>query len=469
VPISTDQSDYITATPDNSPTSTVVAHSREWLSVTIKPTPISADHLAYNVPRYDHRALDRMASDYIKLSPNQKDPLILDLTPVTYMEHECLVHLGAMFADAERVKRPMRLRLPVINGDDPTEFVDFLRAWQFPEFIQAITRRPFHDTLTPDCALVWDQLPPVSALSPVIIDPTGTAVTLLPRDQLPLMAIEHLEQPSMAAMEAQLRFLAPNFKAVLRRLLGDAPGEDVRARQIATQIIQEAVRNAAMHPHAQLAYTTTQIRCPRVEDGPERAEGSLEISVWDNGRSFSDTLKDALESKIPIEAPAFYEIKDELFRVFINPVFGKPRKELRIDHSRPASDHKANHMALTVCAFLAGVTSVPGGRNRPYHFIERFPDDPAITLEISEGGGIGLRSLRRAAINLLKGQVNYSSAYDRVYITGPKHTQADLNITDGRACDEYDVIINRRTDQSWNIMGNHLQVSIPFVASRTGR
>lgn len=425
-----------------------------WNVVTPVPTQVSSDSLGYNVERYDVSSIDGCARKYFEASPSRRDPLLLDLREVRYLEHECLVHLGALFAESKRLGRPICLRLPLGQPAEVPKLTDFLRSWKFPDFIGDITGAPFSTHLLQSDRASWRNLPEVSQFTPVTHTPDGDS-ELLPRTFFALTPIRSLGRPSLAAKSEQSRFLQVSFKGVLKQLLGDKPDEDLRARQIATQIINEAVKNAAMHPHARLAYTSTQIRLPRVEDG-DKSTGSLEISVWDDGDSISTTLNQTVSAGLPITTSHFGR-EEEIFKVAINPHPARPdgtRFEIssRIDPAR----YSTEHLALTVAAFLNGVTSKPGLRviTRDPVSDEDTGDERAMRLG---EGGIGLRALRRAAIDLLGGRIQYISGHDRLIMT--QYVAQDGSVPRNT----YRVIIRRNPQGSWDSVGNHLQISVPFV------
>lgn len=426
-----------------------------WKVVAPAPSQISNDKLGYNVKRYDIAALDHCAGQYFAASQSGRDPLLLDLRGIKYIEHECLAHIGAIFADSKRRRRPIALRLPTTTEPRTPSLTDFLRSWQFPEFIQDVTgRRPFQINLLQQDAEAWGNLPEASQFTPVIRSPQGEPFTLLPRGYFALTPIRSLRRPSLAAEEERSRFLHVSFKNVLKELLGDKPGEDVRARQIATQIIAEAVKNAAMHPQAKIAYTSTQIRLPRVEDG-DSSFGSLEISVWDNGESVSGTLNQAISSGLPITTSRF-GAEEEVFKVTINPSEHFAERGFEISNQINPAKYANDHLALTVGAFLGGVTSKPGSRPSPSDIVTDDGVDGELSLRVGEGG-IGLRALRRAAIDLLGGRIQYASGHDRLIMT--RYVSAD----GAMPRNTYKVVIKRSPKASWNAIGNHLQVSVPFV------
>jgi hypothetical protein len=209
-----------------------------------------------------------------------------------------------------------------------------------------------------------------------------------------------------------------------------------------------------MHPSATLAYTTSQLRLPRPEDSSQSAAGTLEISVWDNGESIGTTLRRAINDGKRITTEAFSKITDETFRVAFNPE--PDRKEpdtFDVTHRIDPRIYRNDEVLLTVAAFLTGVTSQAGSVRVIDDELD--PDDPTITIEIRERGGVGLRAIRHTAIDQFGGSVRYYSGLDRFTITKAR----------GLA-DVYRVNIRRKKHASWVAQGNHMQISIPLVEAR---
>lgn len=382
---------------------------------------------------FDALAIDRQWDQYQRASPSALEPLTLDMSRITYIQHDCLLYLGALIGFRHAHGTETLLELP-----DSPRTVDYLRSWAFPEFIEQITARPFEETLAPSSRARFEQLKSdLPRYVRVISTPGGGVEQLLPRAHFALTAVTLRESAFKAASLAQERWLERHLLSVLDSYLG---GE---GRRVATHVIMEAVLNAASHPKAGIAFTSSQFIG---SESDSAALSRLEIGIWDDGDPFGLTLQRAIKSFGSIRSPAYGTVEE---RFTVRLIRASGQEDSLVIHSRDPNV-SAEFPLLTICAFLIGVTSLPG--------LTSSTSDEAATAaadllpHAARGhGGLGLYLIRRTVIDLFGGRLRYMSASYR------------LTISAGREPGLYDVLMQYRPDSAWPLQGNLLLIEIPIA------
>lgn len=381
------------------------------------------DPLAEPYAILDALAVDAAASTYLDQSPAQLEPLVLDLSDATNIQHECLLYLGAIMRFRHLKRRITKLELP-----NDSEALDFMRFWEFPEFVVSVLGgEALERILTPRS---WERYKSVSAELPesikVIDTQGGGDEQLLPRGHFVITPVNMLDNPRKAATLAHDRWLQQHIVSVLDRYLKN------EGERIATTVVLEAVLNAASHPQAQMAFTSSQFVRKAL---PWHSEPHLEMAIWDDGNPFGTTLQRRLDLGLGIISPAFGTVEETLK---IQLVRSNGKDDFRILKPR-IQDLDPEFPWLTMSAFLTGVTSVP--------------DRPDVASGgASDFGGRGLPRIRRTVIDLFGGQIRYFSGNYR------------MTMTAGDEPSVYDVLLQYRPSSSWNLQGNLMLVDIPTPA-----
>ncbi|WP_328858103.1 hypothetical protein OG579_03415 [Williamsia herbipolensis] len=223
---------------------------------------------------------------------------------------------------------------------------------------------------------------------------------------------------------------------------------DNQGRRIATHVVLEAVLNAASHPKASMAYTSSQfIREDYVLDALQRGP-YLEVAIWDDGDPIAYTLQQAIHDGREVKSAAYGFVEEEFTVKLVRTATGQP--EIRILSTKnPGIDY--NFPWLTVSAFLAGITSRPraqGANSKSTPGIRGSEEE--LPAELWDRGGIGLYLIRKNVIDLFKGRIRYMCQNYR------------MSMSSGGDRGVYDVLIQHRPDNSWPLRGNLMILEIPL-------
>jgi hypothetical protein len=363
------------------------------------------------------------------------DAIQFDLSRATYIAHDALIYLVGVIQ--YRAARGQLTKL-VLPKDD--RVLDFLRAWQFPEAVQEVTNLRFEDVIDESSRAKWPTLPAVSRYERVIDKPDGGRETLLAKQFFALTALrvprtevaEHVRGAAWrtAALERD-RWLQQQVVSVLGLYLRS------RGDEVATNVIYEAVLNAARHPAATLGYVSSQLvrKRTKAEFGEPEA---FEIAIWDNGRSYADTLDERIKSGGSIYGDA-YGKEPESFDVAIMRGGAVEPYSLKLTHQD--SGPPATRDALTVAAFMLGVTSRPDRANE-------LPFDSESSDVLAEPG-TGLYYVRKTVLDKFDGSIRYLSGDLR------------LSLSQGDGPGRYHALVHRSVEAFAPVAGNLLIARIP--------
>jgi hypothetical protein len=377
----------------------------------------------------DGLALDNSWAIFRETGALPSNPVVLDFRKMDYLDHETLLYIGALIRF-----RTIRNAKTFITLPPEGTVWDFLRAWQFPEFIEMVAERPFSKLLTAESRARYERDRHSFPRYAKVIDlPGGGVSELLPTDHFRITPIDLKENPLRAATIARAPWLEEHTIAILDAYL-DGDGS-----RVGSLVVLEAVLNAAMHPEATMAFTSSQIVLPGPDD--YRTNKTLEIAVWDDGISLAQTLKKRLKQGLQITSTAFGEF-DERFDVRLMRSNG--REEFRSLESNHESLH-ADFPWLTVAAFMAGVSSLP----------DRASAETGEGLRrgarSTHAPGMGLRYIRKNVLNLWGGTIRYWVGSYRFTMTA----------TDDP--DIYSVHAYYRPTDAWPLQGNLLFLDIPLT------
>lgn len=366
--------------------------------------------------------------------------VVVDLNDVEYLAHDTLLYLVGYFHQRAAQGLTTRLVLPTRSTA-----VDFMRAWNFPEALEAVTDDRFEFLLDVDSRQRFQNLPPVSKYERVIFQPGGGRENLLPRTFFALTALGIPLQsawsavrtsPRRAASMERDRWLQAHVLRVLDLYLSD------RGDQVGTRVVYEAVLNAARHPKASLGMVSSQLVRARKGDRFEEPV-AIQIAIWDNGYSFAKTLSDRVVQGLPIQTESYGAI-DEEFDVRVLGVGGQAHESLEFDKPLKLDSKRdvvvAPDEALMVAAFMLGVTSAPERGTTV--------DDDIFLDGASDPAGSGLYYIRRIVVDKFGGDIKYVSGRSR------------MSLTAGRSKGRYHATVHTSPGFA-NISGNLLVVTIP--------
>lgn len=343
--------------------------------------------------------------------------LEIDLRNVTYLEHEALLLVFALACDAWDRRGFVEIGLPT-----STTVLNFLRAWRFPEAIENALNVRFVDVLTDESKIRYAKLKDLpNDYDEVVVTPDGGRASLLHRSFFELQALQISRDAfdiedvvRRAATVKKDQWLDVHILGILDNYLAQKNYGD----RIATNVVYEAVRNAALHPKAKLAYCSSQIKREDLgkDEHGKQVWGEpiwIEVSIWDDGESILDTLKVALGNELPITS-SVYGLDDETFEVEVRDEGGPGRATVL----RTVGNLKIDtDTALMASAFMLGVTSQP---NRPPDetYSENYPPGTDLKTLVRGRPGAGLYVLRTTVIDDFNGSIQYLSGRHRLSIQG---------------------------------------------------
>ncbi|MFL6108103.1 MAG: hypothetical protein ACJ72L_14165 [Marmoricola sp.] len=376
----------------------------------------------------DGLALDNSWATFRELGVSPTGPTVLDFSAMDYLDHETLLYIGALF------------RFRTVSGSEtfislPPEgpVWDFLRAWKFPEFIATVAGKDFSDVLTEGSRARYERDRHTYPEYTKVIDlPGGGTTELLPTAHFLITPIGLKQNPLRAATIARDSWLEKQTTKILDAYLGK------HGERVGELVVLEAVLNAAMHPEATMAFTSSQIVLPGPDNHPKGR--TLQIAVWDDGLSLAQTLKKRLDRGESITSAAFGEF-DETFNVRLTRASG--REEFRALKSNRASIYP-DFPWLTVAAFMGGVSSLPDRSG------DHTGDGIRHPRLRSNAPGMGLRYIRKNVLNLWGGSIRYWVGSYRFTMTA----------TDDP--DVYTVHTYYRPNDAWPLQGNLLFIDIPL-------
>jgi hypothetical protein len=381
--------------------------------------------------RYD--VLDALAIDnawaLVHRTRKLSAPVVLDFSATKYLSHDSLIYLGALLRFRSKKKYETKIVLP----REP-RVIEYLRSWRFPAFIRSVTGMPFEASLDPRSVPTFKQhIGRLPRFVQVIRTPTGGTEELLPRRHFSITPIRLNANPFRAATLVQDSWLERHLVSVLDRYL------DGQGRRIATHILLEATLNAASHPNASIAYTSSQF----LRYAWRGEDNELEIAIWDDGDPVGLTIQRALKATGNIQSPAFGAVQ-ERFDVRLQDPRGKETR-----HALSSDDHvlPADYQLLTVAAFMLGVTSIP---ERSQSTDQGGPATSS-PVRLRDQGGLGLYLIRRTTIDLFGGRLRYYSGNYRMAMSGKASDRS-----------HYDVLLQYRPRTAWPISGNLLLINIPL-------
>ncbi len=387
----------------------------------------------------DIARLDSAWNEVIETRAQVQAEVLLDLSRATYVDQEVLLYLVALIDQRKRQRQPTSLALP---SQDAT--VDFLRAWQLPEAIRAVTNRAFESFLDEHDRKIFSALQRVpSRYLQVVNVPGGGRETLLPASFFAITPVRLGDSAQAAASLVRDAWLDEHVKGVLENHLG------TYADRIGPNVLHEAVLNAASHPGAEFAYTSSQLDSHASPDGT-KTRRELVLVIWDDGDSFVQTLLRAWRELGTVRSAAYGTVVDN----FALSISDRRTGELR--HLRLSSGDElsaASPEELMLSAFFLGVTCQPQEsrtEDEAEESYSRIPEDWLPT-PVRTATGLGLHIMRKTVIDLFGGSIYYAS--------GPFR----MRVAAGDA-ESYQARLTRLRDTDPQLKGNLLVARLNLVA-----
>ena len=383
----------------------------------------------------DDVAFDRSAPDLHRLTGTD---LLFDLSDVRWIDHSVLLLLGATLADLRQRGVRARLQLP-----GSPSITDYLIAWRFPEFCEAVTGS--EPCLTEDShRRVQERRDALDRRYRAFVrGPDGEQIPASIMDSLEISAIELTGDEFADAYGGARRYAERYFQSVLVRKMGRPAGSRFH------DSVWECIRNAASHSTARFAYTSTQFSLRRAErpedrDSPDAPSHELQFAIWDDGVPFWKTLNDAAGGSTGITSE-LYGAEDVEFDVRVERVPGGFDERLVLTDQRDLLEEQGvrhqRHL-LTCAAFMLGVSSDPSRTRRG----EGATGDP---LE----GGVGLAIVRRMALETVWGRIEYRTAGMKIAVRRSAPSEAEA----------YQFHVALASEEFWPIRGNLLSVTMPLT------
>ena len=417
-------------------------------SAVVEPARDTSTYGSNNKHLFDIAAIDSTASAYKKKYPGQQHSLTIDLSKVTYLEHETLVHLGAIIKHRHNSRKETLIRLPQ-SGKNSQNIVDFLNGWRFPEFLDALTGQTFDTFLDSESTDFWfSSLQEPNPYIRTTPGPRNELGPFLPRSCFWLTPIRDLKAAADSAQKVKDRFLDIHFRSVLDHHLH-------KQGQRIAHSVYEAVLNIGVHSQATQAFISSQFRWDAQLD--YSSPGYFEVSIWDNGIPFYSSLYRTAKRLGYITTDSFPErdasepdSSNEILYVRLEPTRTSDNGSIKITHDVDPMCYIKNPALLIASAFLTGVSAQPERLGITYNYNTGEEMKKEFNSQSDHGTGWGLPYLCTQILGHFRGSIRYITGNYRLEMR-----QRDEPLS-------YGVTISHHTQKSWYAAGNHLILRIPL-------
>lgn len=315
---------------------------------------------------------------------------------------------------------------------------DFLKVWRFPEAVQGATKLPFEIFLLEEDHryLVENQETFAgrgTALDALEFDADWKSEMITRRNffEFTTFALETGDAivadgpfASVPRKESR-RWTGPLIEQVLSKHLGsNSPRDDV-----GRVVIYEAVSNAVRHPHAKVIQVvskfnrkikykeTISITDESKQDNyiSKRLEGSLGISIWDDGESIANTLQELVQQGKPIQHFKLPSYMCEKIHVLIK-TFDEEKKRVLVVKQSECPTKEATEPRILLSSLFPGISrTVSESVPKPEPYVEgEEPFEEEWLFHASPG--MGLYSLVRTALDQYQGTLRIRSGHCRLWM-----------------------------------------------------
>lgn len=359
-------------------------------------------------------------------------PLNLDLTSADYIDIAALLQILTILEERGRERL-----LTAISVPRSRNLRDFLRAWDFPAAVSAVSGTSFR-------SLVWEddleyfgescQGGDIPSRRGYVEEPEGAFGRLLSKNFFGFMTYVFSSEAQVASIvETEwTRWRKPLVLSVLNRNLRASGAE------IARVVIYELLANSIQHPQASLVTIVSRVQ----EANKHIPESHLAISIWDNGISMTRTLGaciDSGESVRVAETPVddTFEVdavgwtpSAARYRADWTPGPGAAPEELLLASVFPGISRKASMAAEDVLRFDAD--------------------------QVAPQPGLGLHALYRCAVDTFGGTLSIRTGNQVMNLRAHQRPVGDTRL--------YQARLLRLNGRSFR--GNMLTVRIPLANGR---
>ncbi len=446
-----------------------------------------------NRPRKGSTVLDRWALDLARVdyvaqelvrSGGRHDnvgrsPLLMDLSRVTSIAYGVLPMLGALLKYRSDEELITYLRLPVGIPEDRlvNPVIDYLRTWQFGEFLWKITGRQIDDFLTPESRLAWSEWTPESSTYAETRAYGARRLQVLSKKSLCLTQLSEADVTDIGGIQDadERRYRAAQavsgrvsewtrgvLGSLLKPLIVDRNGKSA-SEMVGATILNELLINSVVHPSAKHVYTCGQF-CPPVKGFSDR--WYFVLSVWDNAadrRSLGQRLFAAARAD-RAASPAFGRVR-EVFHVWHD---GKWARRVEVADRTLASDLVDELKDAPFGATVPGITSEPSA-GATGKWMDLDGDD--LPSEYQGFSGLGLYRVRLVVVRAIGGFMEYSGSTLRTEIRAARNRDIGVvSRTDAEDSHANDLVdghyrIDQRSDkrECWPLAGNLWTVWLPVA------
>lgn len=440
----------------------------------------------------DRWALDLARVDYVAQEMARfggqpytvgRSPLLMDLSDVTSIASGVLPMLGALIKYRSDEELTTYLRLPTVVPDDRlvNPVIDYLRTWQFGEFLQNITGRSIDDLLTPESLLAYQNWAPENSTYADARTYGSGRLQALSKKSLRLTQLNEGDVSAIGAIRDadERRYRAAQtvsgrvsewtrgvLGSLLKTFIVDRNGKPA-SEMVGATILNELLVNSLVHPSAKLVYTYGQF-CSPIDNFSDH--WYFVLSVWDNaddGRNLGHRLFSAAEAN-RATSPAFGRVP-EAFHVWEN---DKLIRSVETSEEVRVNDLVKELKDAPFGASVPGMTSEPLARSQVASSALEGDD---LAPEYQGFSGLGLYRVRLAAVRAMGGFMEYSGSTLRTQIRAARNSDIGT-VRDSDA--ENDLIdrhyrVDRRSDQAegecWPLSGNLWTVWLPATPDSVRR
>lgn len=381
-------------------------------------------------------------------------PLCIDLQDARWIDVSALLHIIAVTADRHRTSQLItRLRIP-----QDKRLRDFLRVWQFPQAFTTATGLRFHEVVPSEDLTYFGEVQDTYDLHGRPITTLGRDVHVL--ESTRFFGFQCYNVTSDRSKDVMIQQACSHWSNSLvlsvlsRHLFG-------RSLDVSRVTIYESLLNAAQHANATRVCLVSKLDQPnagQASGSQGSTQGSLTISVWDDGLSIIDTLRTRLNDGLPIRAPV-RPVSLLLTKFMLQEVPDATVSATLSAEFTPSAT--CTNPQLLLSSLFPGITrKAAANQGQESHSTE------SIRLTQSRTGGdpgMGLYALIQAAIKSFRGSVAIRSSRYFMNVRSPtSNEQSKLGI-------DYVAKITTLPDHLPAFCGNMLTIRLPLRGIRRAR
>lgn len=367
----------------------------------------------------------------------ERAPLELDFKKAKGIGYGVLPLLGALLKYRADNSLETRIILPSPND---SKMIDYLQTWRFGQFFEAITGRPFESILTPESVQYWNEWNIENSEYSISRAFKGQIEAVLADSAIYLTPLLHQETYELRGDETidQLRFRAGEIAAqkvaewtrgriadLLTKRLDIEEGRSA-VEIVCSIILNELLTNSVAHTERRdeqsIIYTYGQF----TKYGAEGTSRDYFIlSVWDNGGKdllVPKTIHNAIQNNKAF-SEAFGKVKEHSF-VWKNGKRAYEDTPESIAHLQEKDQKKRTRNDLQDSvhrATLAGVCAAPDAPQCSADYALKQLQTDNLEAIYQNSAGLGLYRVKRAAVDLLSGFIQYAGSDNRTELSRARY------------------------------------------------